>query len=91
MKMKERILSYLEKDARITPADIATMLGVTEKEVKDIIAECEENGTIMNYHTVINWDKAGKNSVTALLELKPFLNATRVLIRLPNVSVISPK
>ncbi|MBQ4316791.1 MAG: Lrp/AsnC family transcriptional regulator, partial [Clostridia bacterium] len=52
--MKERILSYLEKDARIAPADIATMLGITEKEVKDIIEECEENGTIMNYHTVIN-------------------------------------
>ncbi len=68
--MKERILAYLEKDARISPADIATMLGVTEKEVREIIAECESDGTIMNYRTVINWDKAGKNSVTALIELK---------------------
>ena len=39
--MKERILAYLEKDARMTPADIATMLGANEEEVKKIIEECE--------------------------------------------------
>lgn len=68
--MKERILAYLEKDARISHADIATMLGITEKEVQDIIAECEADGTIMNYRTVVNWEKTGKTSVTALIELK---------------------
>ena len=68
--MKERILAYLEKDARITHSDIATLLGITEAEVSAIIAECEADGTIMSYHTVIDWEKAGKNTVTALIELK---------------------
>ena len=68
--MKERILAYLEKDARTTPKDIATMLGITEKEVADIIAQCEADGTIACYRTVINWEKTGKSSVTALIELK---------------------
>jgi DNA-binding Lrp family transcriptional regulator len=68
--MKERILAYLEKDARTSHADIATMLGITEQEVSAIIAECEADGTISSYRTIINWDKAGKNSVTALIELK---------------------
>ncbi len=68
--MKERILAFLEKDARTTHADIATMLGITEAEVSAIVAECEADGTIMNYNTVINWAKTGKTSVTALIELK---------------------
>ncbi|MBR6562319.1 MAG: Lrp/AsnC family transcriptional regulator [Clostridia bacterium] len=68
--MKERILAYLEKDARTTHADIATMLGISEQEVRDIIAECEADGTIMSYRTMVNWGKTGKTAVTALIELK---------------------
>lgn len=68
--MKERILAFLEKDARITHSDIATMLGITEKEVSDIVAECEADGTIMSYRTLIDWNKTGKTDVTALIELK---------------------
>ncbi len=68
--MKERILAYLEKDARISHADLATMLGTTEAEVAKIIAECEADGTIISYRTVVNWEKTGKSSVTALIELK---------------------
>lgn len=68
--MKERILEYLEKDARMSHADIATMLGITEEEVAKTVSECEENGTIVTYRTMINWDLVGKNTVTALIELK---------------------
>ena len=62
-KMKERILEYLEKDARMSHADIATMLGITEEEVSKTVTECEENGTILNYRTMINWDLVDKNTV----------------------------
>lgn len=68
--MKERILAILEKDARIAHSDIATMLGITEAEVASVVAECEKDGTVMGYNTVINWAKTGKTSVTALIELK---------------------
>ncbi len=68
--MKERILAYLEKDARMSHAEIATLLGTTESEVSSIIAECEKDGTIINYRTVIDWQKTDKNTVTALIELK---------------------
>ncbi len=68
--MKERILEYLEKDARMSHSDIATMLGITVEEVQKTVAECEENGTILNYRTMINWDLVDKNTVTALIELK---------------------
>ena len=68
--MKQRILDYLEKDARITHRDIATMLGITEAEVSAIVAECEADGTIMGYRTMVNWENTGKGGVTALIELK---------------------
>ncbi len=68
--MKERILAILEKDARTAHSEIATMLGITEAEVAAVVAECEKDGTIMSYNTVINWAKTGKTSVTALIELK---------------------
>ena len=68
--MKERILAYLEKDAPIAHSELATLLGITEEEVSKIIAECEADGTIITYRTVVDWNKTGKTAVTALIELK---------------------
>ncbi len=68
--MKERILTYLEQNARMPLADIATMLGCTEAEVEAIVKECEADGTILGYKTMVNWDKTEKAGVTALIELK---------------------
>ena len=55
--MKERILSILEKDARASYENIATMLGITVEEVKKTVDECVADGTIIAYRTVIDWDK----------------------------------
>lgn len=68
--MKERILSYLEKDALMSCEDIATMLEAKAEDVKRIIDECVADGTIIARRTIINWDKVGKSGVTALIELK---------------------
>lgn len=68
--MKEKMLEILEKDARIPHATLATMLGCSEAELKDLVAQCESDGTILSYSTVIDWEKAGKTSVSALIELK---------------------
>ncbi len=68
--MKERLLAFLEKDARISHTELATLLGTTESEVSALVAECEADGTIVTYRTVVDWQKTGKNTVTALIELK---------------------
>ena len=68
--MKERILAYLESDAHLSHKDIATMLGITEQEVDRVVAECEADGTIKCYRTVIDWNKTARSTVTALIELK---------------------
>lgn len=64
------ILQILEKNARLSPADIAVMLGTTEQEVAEKIKQYEKDGTILGYHALIDWDKTEREYVTAIIELK---------------------
>lgn len=66
----EQIFEILEQDARATPAEIATMVGMPVDEVERIIKQAEKDGTILKYKTVINWPKLGKEEVWALIEIK---------------------
>ena len=68
--MLNEILKILEEDARTTPKQIATMTGKSEDEVKKLIKKAEEERTILKYKTMVDWNKAGKEQVWALIELK---------------------
>ncbi|MHC1631485.1 MAG: Lrp/AsnC family transcriptional regulator [Methanotrichaceae archaeon] len=68
------ILEILEDDARATPAEIATLLGLSEEEVAKDIKNLEKSGVIRKYMTMINWDKVDDGYVYAVLELKVSLN-----------------
>ena len=64
------LLRLLENDARLSPEALALML---EKEVGDIramIEDYEQSGVIVGYHTLIDWDKTDRESVSAMIELK---------------------
>ncbi len=67
---KNIILSYLENDSHLTAKTLSVMLGVTEEEVKQTIAELEKDGTILSYKTIVNWEKTDRRMVRALIELK---------------------
>ena len=66
----EEILKILENDARTSPDQIATMTGTPASKVEKIIKQAEEDRTIVKYKTMINWEKAGKEEVRALIEVK---------------------
>lgn len=66
----DKILSLLNRNARLTNDQIAVMLGLTEDAVAEKIAQLESEGIICGYHTLINWNKANHEFVTALIELK---------------------
>lgn len=68
--MREAILTVLEKNSRIDIADLAAMMGVTEIEVANEIADMEKERVICGYHTLINWNKTSDEKVTALIEVK---------------------
>lgn len=68
--MKE-ILEILEKDARVSVEDIAKMLGITPRRVKEEIKKYEKEGVIVRYKTVINKDLTmdEDSGVRALIEV----------------------
>lgn len=66
----EEILKILENDARTTPEQIATMLGVPVAEVRNAITQAEKDRTIVKYKTMVNWEKTGREEVWALIEVK---------------------
>ncbi len=61
------ILKILEDDARTTPDQIAVMTGRSVEEVKELIAQAEQQGILLGYHAHVNWEKAGDESVWALI------------------------
>ncbi len=68
--MLKEILKILEKDARTTTKQIATMTGTSEDEVAKLIKKAEAERTILKYKTMVNWDKVGDEQIWALIEVK---------------------
>lgn len=68
--MKIEILKLLENDARLTPAQIAVMLALEEPAVRNAIDEMEKEGVIVGYHTVVDWEKTDRESVSAMIDVK---------------------
>ena len=68
--MREKILTFIENNSRIELKDLAVMLGSSEIEVANEIADMEKEGIICGYHTLIDWDKTSEEKVTALIEVK---------------------
>lgn len=66
----EEILEILENNSKATPEEIAAMTGKNLEEVKDAIKKFEKDNVILKYNTLINWEKTGKEVVTALIEVK---------------------
>ena len=75
--MNEKILKLMEDNARISDADIATVVGISESEVKAEIKEMESAGIIRGYKTIIDREKINENTVSATIELKVIPKAER--------------
>ena len=70
-KMKREILSLLEKNARISNADIAAVVGITESEVARLVGEMEADGIIKGYKCVVDRERLEDDGmVSAIIELK---------------------
>lgn len=67
----DEILKILEKDARTTPEEIATITGKSVSSVKKAIKKYEQSGVIVKYKTVINRELVRDKSdgVRALIEV----------------------
>lgn len=66
----KKILEIIEKNPRLTNAEIAVMLGVSEEDIEKKLKALEDDGIIKGYRSIIDKDKADIQSVTALIEIK---------------------
>jgi len=68
--MREEILNYLEKNARVDMKELAILLGMNEIDIINEIAAMESEGIICGYHALIDWDKVTQEKVHALIEVR---------------------
>ena len=66
----EQLLRLIEADCTLTHKQLAAMTGASEEKVDAEVKRLEENGTIVGYKAVVDWDKTERESVTALIEVK---------------------
>lgn len=68
----DAILEILEKDAKLTPEDIAKIVKKPAKTVRNTIKKYEKSGVILKYKTVLNKEllKEDGRGVHALIEVR---------------------
>ena len=94
--MKNKILDILKNDSRLSAKEIASMLNVTEKKVKDEIAKLEKENVILKYSVIVNDEIVnGDDTVIAFIEVKVtperdkgFDNIAKRLQKFPEVQSI---
>ena len=64
------LLEIIEKDARLTNEQIAVMLDKDTGDISKIIEEYVENGVILGYKALVDWDKTSREYINAVIELK---------------------
>lgn len=67
--MKE-LLELLEKDYTQTPETLADLLNRPKEEIAKQIRQLEAEKIIVKYHTIINWEKAGVDVVSAIITVR---------------------
>ena len=67
----DSVLDLLRNNARLTPSEIATRLGIKEAEAVEAVARLEMDGIILGYTAVLDENRAGgPRGVTAFIEVK---------------------
>lgn len=63
----EKLIELLIDNPRANVTSLADILNESEDAVDGAIKKLENDKVICGYHTVINWDKANKNHVDAII------------------------
>lgn len=68
--MREKILTFIERNSRIDVKELAILVGVDETVILNELEAMEHERVICGYHTLIDWDKVGVEKATALIEVR---------------------
>jgi len=64
------ILKILEGNSKLTPSEISEMTGMLKEDVEEIIRKLEDEGIILRYKTIVDWEKAGVEEVYAIIDVR---------------------
>ena len=66
----EKLLELLEQDCTLSIEQLAAAAGVPVEEAKAAVKRYEEERVILGYKAIVDWDRAERENVTALIEVK---------------------
>ena len=67
---QDALLDLIRNEARLSHADIAARLGISEEAAAARLAALEADGVIMGYQAVVNQEEVLDENVSALIEVK---------------------
>ncbi|WP_297506587.1 Lrp/AsnC family transcriptional regulator [Thermococcus sp.] len=86
-----RILKLLSKNARLTYKELAEMLGTTRQRISRRMNRLEQNGVVLRYTVIPNYDLLGYIHVILGVTVKPGIDLDEVIKELEkdeNVKII---
>ncbi len=66
----DKLLELLQDEAKLTPAQLSSILGEPEEDVAKTLRQLERDGVINGYHALVNWERTDVPRATALIELR---------------------
>ena len=67
---KQELLRLLDQDYQQTPEQLARQLGLEPEKVAAMIRQLEAERILVKCQPIINWEKAGLDDVSALIEVR---------------------
>jgi len=68
------LLKILEDNARVNYDELSERLGVDVETIRSSIKKLEEEGVILKYKTIVNWEKVQEDYVYAIINVKVSLS-----------------
>lgn len=66
----KKLLTLLENDCTLTHAQLAAMCDTTVEDIEMRIKSFTDEGVILGYKAMVNWEKTSVEAVEALIEVK---------------------
>ncbi len=64
-----KLLKLLEKDCTLSHVQLAALCDTTEEDIKLRVKSLEDEGVVLGYKAVVDWEKTAVESVEALIEV----------------------
>lgn len=65
-----KILEIIEREGPVAPEEIATRLGMAVEEVEQFLQQAREQGILLGYSALVNWERSEAEKVYAFITVQ---------------------